>query len=159
MTTERKEKIVSTITPSQLILSKDGSLRVAFFDMPYEVEVKKDDKGRKLSSRIENRLFIHIELPHDPKTVVRRLAGERKVVTGEDVNWVAETILFERAYKAYLEVKNGSNNTPQELEIEQLRKQVSDLENKAKLAKENASKPTKSKVVEEVEIKETEIKE
>lgn len=119
--------LVLDIKPSQLVLSKDGSLKVAFFDRLCKVNVKRDDKNRIISSDEVAKLFIHIEIPADPTTVVERPAGERKVLDGDDVRWVSETELFSRAYDKYLTLKNAVVYNPQ-AEIEELKKKLAAAE-------------------------------
>ena len=55
--------LVLDVKPSQLVLSKNGALKVAFFDRLCQVNVKRDDKDRIISSDEVAKLFIHIEIP------------------------------------------------------------------------------------------------
>ena len=120
-------RLVLDVKPSQLVLSKDGSLKVAFFDRLCKINVKRDDKGREISFEEVAKLFIHIEIPADNTTVVERPAGERKILDGDDVRWVSETELFARAYDKYLALKNTVVYDPQ-AEIEELKKKLAAAE-------------------------------
>ena len=120
-------RLVSSITPSQLVLSKDGSLKVAFFDRVCKIDVKRDDKGREVSFKEVPKLFIHIEILSDSTTIVERLATERKVMTGDGAIWVPETELFARAYKKYIALKNEVVFDPH-AEIEELKKKLAAAE-------------------------------
>lgn len=122
-----KERLILDVKPEQLVLSKDGSVKVAFFDRLYEINKVVDDKGRTLRSDKEARLYIHVQIPADPKTVVERRAGERKVIDGEDVRFVPETELFSRAYEKYLVLKNQVVHDPY-AEIEELKKKLAEKE-------------------------------
>lgn len=151
-------RLVLDVKPSQLVLSKDGSLKVAFFDKLCKVNVKRDDKGREISFEEVAKLYIHIEIPADTTTVVERPVGERKIVDGDEVRWISETELFTRAYDKYLNLKNSEVYDPQ-AEIEELKKKLAaaeankeetkakdimELENAPKKAKKPALKETKS---------------
>jgi len=143
--------LVLDVKPSQLVLSKDGSLKVAFFDRLCKINVKRDDKGREISFEEIVKLFIHIEIPADNTTVVERPAGERKILDGDDVRWVSETELFARAYDKYLALKNTVVYDPQ-AEIEELKKKLAAAEaSKAKdvAALENAPKKGRKPAVKE----------
>ncbi len=148
-------RLVLDVKPSQLVLSKDGSLKVAFFDKLCKVNVKRDDKGREISSEEVAKLYIHIEIPADTTTVVERPVGERKIVDGDEIRWISETELFTRAYDKYLNLKNSEVYDPQ-AEIEELKKKLAAAEankeeTKAKdiVALENASKKAKKPALKE----------
>ena len=115
--------LVLDVKPSQLVLSKNGALKVAFFDRLCQVNVKRDDKDRIISSDEVAKLFIHIEIPADSTTVVIRPVKEVKIVDGDDVCWVSETELYTRAYDKYLALKNAVVYNPQ-VEIEELKKKL-----------------------------------
>ena len=119
--------LVLDVKPSQLVLSKSGALKVAFFDRLCKVNVKRDDKYRIISSDEVDKLFIHIEIPHDPTTVVIRPVKEDRVIDGDDVRWVSETELYTRAYDKYLALKNAVVYNPQ-AEIEELKKKLAAAE-------------------------------
>lgn len=120
-------RLVLDIKPSQLVLSKDGSLKVGFFDKLCKIDVKRDDKGREIAFKEVSKLYIHIEIPGDTSTVVVRPAGEKKIIDGEDVRWVAETVLFERAFSKYTALKNETVADPY-AEIEELKKKLAAAE-------------------------------
>ena len=120
-------RLVLDVLPSQLMLSKDGKLKVAFFDKEHKINVTCDDKGRELTFDKTVKLFIHIEIPSDSTTVVEREVQERKVLANGERIWVSETILFERAHKKYLERKNEVVYNPQD-EIEELKKKLAAAE-------------------------------
>lgn len=132
-------RLVSSITPSQLVLSKDGSLKVAFFDRVCKIDVKRDDKGREVSFTEVPKLFIHIEIPSDSTTVVERLATERKIMTGDGAIWVPETELFARAYEKYMALKNEVIFDPH-AEIEELKKKLAAAEAKTEVKAETVAK-------------------
>jgi hypothetical protein len=123
--------LVLDVKPSQLVLSKNGALKVAFFDKMCKVNVKRDDKDRILSSDEVAKLFIHIEIPSDSTTVVIRPVKEVRITDGDDVRWLSETELYTRAYDKYLALKNAVVYNP-EAENEELKKKLAEAE--AKLA-------------------------
>jgi hypothetical protein len=120
-------RLITNVAPSQLVLSKDGTLKVAFFDRVCKVDVKRDDKGREISFTEVPKLFIHIEIPADNTTVVERPATERKVRNGDDTIWVHEKELFARAYEKYTALKNEVVFDPH-AEIEELKKKLAAAE-------------------------------
>jgi len=119
--------LVLDVKPSQLVLSKNGALKVAFFDRLCQINVKRDDKDRIISSDEVAKLFIHIEIPADPTTVVIRPVKEDRIVDGDDIRWVSETQLYTRAYDKYLALKNAVVYNPQ-AEIEELKKKLAAAE-------------------------------
>lgn len=119
--------LVLDVKPSQLVLSKNGALKVAFFDRLCKVNVKRDNKDRIISSDEVVKLFIHIEIPADSTTVVIRPVREDRVIDGDDVRWVSETELYTRAYDKYLALKNAVVYDPQ-AEIEELKKKLAAAE-------------------------------
>ena len=119
--------LVLDIKPSQLVLSKTGALKVAFFDRICKINVKRDDKERIISFDEKVELFIHIEIPADPGTIVERPAGENKIVIGDEVVFIPETELYVNAYNKYLALKNAVSYNPQ-IEIEELKKKLAAAE-------------------------------
>jgi hypothetical protein len=146
--------LVLDVKPSQLVLSKNGSLKVAFFDRVCKVNVKRDDKDRIISSDEVVKLFIHIEIPSDTTTIVERPVREDRIMDGDDVRWVSETELYTRAYEKYLSLKNAITFNPQ-AEIEELKKKLAAAEAKIEVkaenitALENASKRGRKPAVKE----------
>lgn len=120
-------RLVTEIKPHQLVLSKTGNSKVGFFDRLYKVDVVKDSNGKEISSKMEPRLYIHIEFPHDPSTVVERPAKEVKIQIGDDFQTTHEKDLYVNAYNVYLSEKEKSGNDPYE-EIERLKKQLAEKE-------------------------------
>jgi len=140
--------LVLDVRPSQLVLSKNGALKVAFFDKMCKVNVKRDDKDRIISSDEIAKLFIHIEIPADSTTVVVRPVKEVRITDGDDVRWLSETELYTRAYEKYLALKNAVIYNPQ-TEIEELKKKLAAAEaSKAEdvAALENAPKRSRKPV-------------
>lgn len=126
-------KLVTDLKPQQLILTKSGSQKVGFYDKICEIDVIKDDKGRIISSKKVPKLYIHIEIPSDPTTVVDRPAKEQRIIdinNDHEVKYVHETELYSRAYEKYLEAKNSNESNPYE-EIEELKKKLAEKENEA----------------------------
>lgn len=119
--------LVLDVKPSQFVLSKSGALKVAFFDKLCKVNVKRDDKDRIISFDEVAKLFIHIEIPNDPTTVVIRPVREDRIIDGDDVRCVSETELYTRAYDKYLALKNAVVYDPQ-TEIEELKKKLAAAE-------------------------------
>jgi hypothetical protein len=147
--------LVLDVKPSQLVLSKNGALKVAFFDRVCKVNVKRDNKDRIISSDEVAKLFIHIEIPHDPTTVVIRPVREDRVIDGDDVRWVSETELYTRAYDKYLALKNAVVYDPQ-AEIEELKKKLaaaeaakSEIKAEDIAALENAPKKSRKPAIKE----------
>jgi hypothetical protein len=111
--------LVLDIKPSQLVFSTTGALKVAFFDKICKINVKRDDKERITSFDEVVKLFIHIEIPADPGTIVERPAGENKILIGDEVVWIPETELYVNAHNKYLALKNAVTYNPQ-TEIEEI---------------------------------------
>jgi hypothetical protein len=140
-----KERLVLDVKPNQLVLTRDGGLKVAFFDKIYEVSKFVDDKGIVISSKEEPRLYIRIENPADTTTIVERKAGDRRILAGEDIRLVPETELFSRAYEKYLEVKNSAASADPYAEIEELKKKLAESEAKKAKTAEVAAETVASK--------------
>lgn len=128
--------LILNVTNDLLVSSKDGSLKVAFFDKPYKVNIKTDPKGKEISSEIENRLYIHIENMNDKFSVIKRRAGEVKVVINDEVLFKPEIELFSKSYEKYLEAKKKVT-VNHESEKEILRKKIAELESKIESEKQS----------------------
>jgi hypothetical protein len=120
-------RLVLDVKPKQLVLSKNGGLRVGFFDRLCKVNVKRDDQDREVSSEEIAKLYIHIEIPHDPTTVVIRPVKKEKIVDGENVIFVPESELYTRAFAEYTKLKNEVVCDPDD-EIEELKKKLAAFE-------------------------------
>lgn len=134
-------RLVTDLKPSQLVLSKDGNLKVGFFDKIVEVNVVRDGRDRIVKSDKQPRLYIHIESLSDRTMVFEGPAKERRVQDGEDFKWVHETELFANAYAKYLQAKNEVTHDPY-AEIEELKRRLAEKEaSKANIAEEVKEEP------------------
>ena len=137
-----KERLILNVTPDLLAPSKDGSLKIAFFDKPYKVKVVKDDKGREISSEIENRVYIHIQNLNDKFSIVQRRAGDKEIIRDDEITFISEIDLFPDSYKKYLAAKSAVT-VDHASENEDLKKRIAELEAKVEEL-ENANKKLRS---------------
>ena len=136
-------RLVTDLKPNQLVLSKDGNLKVGFFDKICEVNVVRDDRDRIIKSDKQPKLYIHIESLSDRTMVFEGPVKERRIQDGEDYRWVSETELFSGAYNRYLKAKEEAEHDPY-AEIEALKQKLAEKEASKEEAKKSIFK-TKSK--------------
>lgn len=121
--TDNNETFIMDINNPQEQLISYGKQQIGFYD------------GYKAGKPA---LYIYIRNNNDKFTVVKRRAGEKRVMINGDLQPVEETKLYARAYDKYLKIKEAGGIVDKEKEA--LRIKIAELEAKAAKKEKKASK-------------------